>query len=218
MPGRKPDQPRGPSLEDLLSDPITWMVMRSDKVGEHELRELLKHVAAGLRPDRPSGEEESSSGEGLYRKGIGIMLLNASDEVFVGQRADTPHDAWQMPQGGIEENENPQAAAFRELREELGTDNARILAETKTWLRYELPPEVLERWGRRSRWRGQEQKWFVMRFLGTDAEIDIATAQPEFSAWKWIAIDRLPDVIVGFKKQLYADLVQEFGRFTSRPT
>jgi 8-oxo-dGTP pyrophosphatase MutT (NUDIX family) len=207
---RDKDLQRGqPSLEEMLADPIVWTLMKADGVDEQELRSLLKRVAADLAAGsgHASGAQAAAGPAGAYRRGVGIMLLNHRDEVFVGQRADTQGDAWQMPQGGIDEDEEPRNAAFRELREEIGTNNADIIAESKAWLRYDLPPELRKRW--HDRWRGQQQKWFVMRFLGGDAEINIATAQPEFSAWKWVPIERLPDLIVSFKRQLYRDLLTE---------
>jgi putative (di)nucleoside polyphosphate hydrolase len=143
---------------------------------------------------------------GGYRRGVG-MLLNHQNEVFVGQRADAQGEAWQMPQGGIDDDEQPREAAFRELKEEIGTDKAQIVTESKTWLRYDLPPDLRRRWG--NRWRGQQQKWFVMRFQGVDADINVATEHPEFSAWKWVSIEHLPNLIVSFKRQLYLDLLQE---------
>ncbi len=144
-----------------------------------------------------------------YRRGVGIMLLNAANRVFVGRRIDTP-DAWQMPQGGIDAGETPRAAARRELKEEVGTDRAEIIAETAGWLRYELPPALQNRelWG--GRYRGQEQKWFAMRFTGTDAEIDLATHHPEFDAWKWVGADELLRLIVPFKRALYQAVIAEF--------
>ena len=135
------------------------------------------------------------------------MLLNEQHEVLVGRRVDTHGDAWQMPQGGIDDDEEPRDAAFRELREELGTDKARIVAESKAWLRYDLPPELRKRWN--DRWQGQQQKWFVMRFLGTDSDINVATEHPEFAAWKWVPIEHVADLVVSFKRQLYLDLLQE---------
>ena len=201
---------RQPSLEEMLADPIVWTVMKSDGVDEHELRNLLKRVAADLAAGGTqalSVETAADSSSG-YRPGVGIMLLNHQNEVLVGQRADTPVDAWQMPQGGIDKDEEPRDAAFRELREEIGTEKAQIIAESKAWLRYDLPPELRKRWD--DRWRGQQQKWFVMRFQGIDADINVATEHPEFSAWKWVVIDHLPDLIVSFKLQLYLDLLQEF--------
>ena len=144
-----------------------------------------------------------------YRSGVGIMLLNPRNQVFIGQRADVK-DAWQMPQGGVEPDEEPLTAALRELREEIGTNNVEVLAESKGWLRYELPEDLRKR-GRHGSWLGQQQKWFAMRFLGTDADINIATEHPEFSAWRWIELSALPGLIVAFKQRLYLDVMREFG-------
>lgn len=145
-----------------------------------------------------------------YRPGVGIMLLNAAGRVFVAQRIDMPSEAWQMPQGGIDRGETPLEAARRELHEETGTDKAEPIAESRTWLRYDLPPDLVPRiWG--GRFRGQTQKWFAFRFLGEDADIDIETETPEFSNWKWAAVEELPGLIVPFKRQLYRCLLEEFG-------
>lgn len=206
---RKYSEPRQPSLEEMLADPIVWMMMKSDQVEEHELRSLLKRVAVDLAGGgaEPSGVETSSEPGGAYRRGVGIMLLNDRNEVFVGQRVDAEGEAWQMPQGGIDEDEEPRHAAFRELKEEIGTDKADIIAESKVWLRYDLPPDLWKRWN--DRWRGQQQKWFVMRFQGVCSDINITTEHPEFSAWKWVPIEQLADLIVSFKRQLYLDLLRE---------
>jgi 8-oxo-dGTP pyrophosphatase MutT (NUDIX family) len=202
-------KPPQPSLEELLADPIIWTVMKSDGVDENELRSLLARVAVDLAKDSASKSEAGGATglSGNYRHGVGVMLLNHDHTVFVGQRLDTQGEAWQMPQGGIDEDEEPRDAALRELREEIGTDKAEFIAESKAWLRYDLPPDLRERWN--NRWQGQQQKWFVMRFRGTDADINIATEHPEFSAWKWVAVERLPDLIISFKRQLYLDLLQE---------
>jgi putative (di)nucleoside polyphosphate hydrolase len=151
-----------------------------------------------------------------YRPCVGIMLLDRRGQVFVAQRIDTPTEAWQMPQGGIDDGENP-SAAFRELREEIGTDRAEILAESQGWLRYDLPADRVQQ-ARHGRWRGQRQKWFVMRFTGDNGDIDLATEHPEFSAWKWVPIERLPDLIVSFKRQVYLDLLAEFGQLSRLST
>ena len=152
-----------------------------------------------------------------YRPGVGIMLLNALGEVFVAQRIDMPSDAWQMPQGGIDDGEAPLDAAWREMEEEIGTRSARLLAESRDWYRYDLPAELIPLvW--QGRFRGQEQKWFAFRFVGADTDIDIATREAEFSAWKWAAMATLPDLIVPFKRQLYADLVAEFGHLAPTST
>ena len=144
-----------------------------------------------------------------YRPCVGMMVFNRSGRVFVGQRLDNPTDAWQMPQGGIDKGEDPRAAALRELEEEIGTANVEIIAETEDWLRYDLPQTLIGKlW--KGRYRGQEQKWFVMRFLGGDDEIDLHTHHPEFSDWKWVDVVALPDLIVPFKRSLYRELVRRF--------
>lgn len=144
-----------------------------------------------------------------YRPCVGMMVVNAAGLVFVGQRIDAPGNAWQMPQGGIDEGEDPEAAAFRELEEEIGTRNVRIIDRTSDWLTYDLPEELIGKvWD--GRYRGQKQLWFLMRFLGADSEINIQTGQAEFNAWKWLAIEDLPQTIVPFKKALYMELVDRF--------
>jgi 8-oxo-dGTP pyrophosphatase MutT (NUDIX family) len=204
-------QPREASLEELLADPIIWTLMKSDGVEEQELRALLKRVAAELAAGDVKMSVATAAVECSpeYRRGVGTMLLNDRNEVFVGRRTDAK-EAWQMPQGGIDEDEDPRSAAYRELREEIGTDKAEVIAESKVWLRYDLPPEFRKRWD--NRWRGQQQKWFAMRFSGVYADIDVATKHPEFSAWKWVPIERLPELIVSFKRQLYVDLLRELAQ------
>ena len=150
-----------------------------------------------------------------YRLGVGIMLFDRDGRVFVARRIDAKADAWQMPQGGIDGEEAPRAAALRELEEEIGTANAMILAESKDWHAYDLPPHLIGRvWG--GRFRGQRQKWFAARFMGKDAEIDLATKHPEFDAWQWVEVERLTGLIVPFKRKLYTALVDEFGHL-ARP-
>ncbi|MEQ8508216.1 MAG: RNA pyrophosphohydrolase [Rhodospirillaceae bacterium] len=144
-----------------------------------------------------------------YRQGVGVVLLNAKNRVFVAQRIDTTEPAWQMPQGGLDQGEDPYAAALRELKEETGTDKATLIAETKNWLRYDLPEDLQAKmW--KGKYRGQEQKWYLMRFTGTDADINIETEHPEFSDWKWAEFTTLPDMIIGFKKELYNQVVTAF--------
>jgi len=143
-----------------------------------------------------------------YRPCVGIMLLNREGKVFVGKRKDTP-DAWQMPQGGIDKGESPAEAALRELEEEIGTGKAVVLAETKDWHRYDLPPHLVGKvWG--GRYRGQEQKWLCCRFQGEDTDINIRTAHPEFDAWQWVGLDDLIRLIVPFKRDIYRVVVEEF--------
>jgi len=146
-----------------------------------------------------------------YRRGVGVMLFNPEGRIFVAKRRDTEGEAWQMPQGGIDAGEAPRAAALRELNEEIGTANAEIVAEARNWLMYDLPDELVGKvW--EGRYRGQAQKWFAARFLGSDAEIDIGKHDhPEFSAWKWAPLEELPAMIVGFKRDLYKAIVAELG-------
>jgi len=147
----------------------------------------------------------------LYRPAVGIMLLNRVGKIFVGRRIDMPVGmaAWQMPQGGIDPGETPREAALRELKEETGTAKALILGESRGWLHYDLPAEIAGgMWG--GRYRGQRQKWFAMRFTGEDRDINLATEHPEFDAWEWVEPERLPELIVPFKRQLYRDVLAEF--------
>lgn len=208
-----------PNLEDMLADPIVWMVMKSDRVDEQELRNLLSRVAADLTSGGAhllGSGDSAADASGAYRRGVGIMLLNTHGQVFVGKRTDTEGDAWQMPQGGIDPREEPRAAALRELKEEIGTNDAQVIAESKIWLRYALPPELRKRW--HGRWHGQQQKWFVMRFQGRDADINVASDHPEFSAWKWVSVEELPGLIVSFKRQLYLDLLAELREAGTIPS
>ncbi len=146
-----------------------------------------------------------------YRPGVGIMLVDRRGLVFVGRRIDMDEENWQMPQGGIDPGETPREAALRELAEEAGTRKAEIVAETRDWLSYDLPAQLAPRlWG--GRHRGQRQKWFACRFTGTDADIRLdAHGEPEFSAWRWERPERLPALIVAFKRPLYEAVVREFG-------
>jgi putative (di)nucleoside polyphosphate hydrolase len=143
-----------------------------------------------------------------YRRGVGIVLVNAKGRVFVAERIDTK-DAWQMPQGGIDKGETPREAALRELHEETGTDKARIIGVTRSWLRYDLPADLQSKvW--KGKYRGQEQKWFLMRFTGIDADINLETGHPEFARWKWMALSHVPRAIVGFKREIYKQVVTAF--------
>lgn len=147
-----------------------------------------------------------------YRRNVGVMLANRRGEVFVGQRLDNDQAAWQMPQGGIDKGESPRDAALRELFEETGVDPALVTieAETEGWLPYELPVDLVPKiW--KGRYRGQEQKWFLMRFQGADSDIDIATEHPEFSSWRWLSPDDLVAHIVPFKRKVYERVLAQFA-------
>lgn len=146
-----------------------------------------------------------------YRPCVGVMLVNTDGQVFVGQRKDWKDPAWQMPQGGIDDGETPLQAALRELWEETGvtTDLVTVEAETLDWVTYELPHEIVPKmWG--GKYRGQKQKWVLMRFNGTDDQVDIATEHPEFSEWRWLPADELLDTIVPFKRAVYESVLSEF--------
>lgn len=147
-----------------------------------------------------------------YRPAAAIMLLNSEDKVFVAQRLDNTLDAWQMPQGGLDPGEDPRAGALRELEEETGIKShlVEILAKAPQELLYDLPPEMMGKiWG--GKYRGQTQHWFIARFLGRDEDVDINTADPEFRAWKWVEAKELIDLIVPFKRELYAEVVAAFA-------
>jgi putative (di)nucleoside polyphosphate hydrolase len=147
----------------------------------------------------------------LYRKGVGVVLLNMDKKILVAQRIDTMNTAWQMPQGGIENNETPQEAALRELKEEIGTNKAVVISETTAWLRYSFPMNLQKSlWS--GKYRGQEQKWFLMRFIGEDKDINLNTKHPEFSNWKWVKIQILEDIVIDFKKEMYKKIVREFSQ------
>jgi len=150
----------------------------------------------------------------LYRRGVGVMLLNAESLVFVGRRIDNRDEAWQMPQGGIDEGEEPWQAALRELEEETGITSNLVeqIACHPQQLRYDIPEAIASRlWG--GKWKGQLQDWYLARFLGSDGDVDIATKHPEFSHWKWAELHLLPELIVPFKRDLYRELLCGFADY-----
>ncbi len=146
------------------------------------------------------------------RIGVGVILLNDQNKIFVGKRKDNPIDKWQMPQGGVNKNEDYLSAMKRELDEETSIKKIEILKEVNEWLEYELPKNLLGKiW--KGKFRGQKQKWFIVRFKGNESEINLKTKYPEFIEWKWIDMDDLPNVIVDFKKKVYEKLLIELKKF-----
>jgi putative (di)nucleoside polyphosphate hydrolase len=146
------------------------------------------------------------------RIGVGIVVLNSKNKVFVGKRKDNPFDKWQMPQGGVERNEPLVSAMRRELIEETSIENIEILKEFDQWLEYELPKNLVGKiW--KGKYRGQKQKWFVVRFLGNDDEININTKHPEFIEWQWVGVEKLPELIVLFKKHVYEEITEELKKY-----
>ena len=149
-----------------------------------------------------------------YRPCVGVALINRDGLIFAGQRIDnggTASPAWQMPQGGIDDGEKPKAAALRELWEETGVtaDLVEVVTKTDDWLTYDLPPELLGKvWG--GKYRGQKQKWFLFRYLGTDAQVNITTEHPEFDRWQWSRADEMVSSIVPFKRAVYEQVVSTF--------
>ena len=144
------------------------------------------------------------------RTGVGIVVLNKKNKVFVGKRIDNPKNFWQMPQGGVNQNENLLQAAKRELEEETGIKSVELVKELKEWLQYDLPKNLLGKiW--KGKYRGQNQKWFIMNFVGKNNEINVKTKNPEFLDWKWIKISELPDIAVSFKIDLYKKIKKELG-------
>ena len=144
------------------------------------------------------------------RIGVGIVLLNHENNIFVGKRIDNPKNSWQMPQGGVDQNEDFLQAAKRELEEEMGVKSVELIKELNEWLEYELPKNLL---GKilEGKYRGQRQKWFIMKFVGKDDEINVKTKNPEFLSWKWIKPSELPNIAVSFKVNIYKKLQKELS-------
>lgn len=155
-----------------------------------------------------------------YRDNVGACLFNAEGLVLIARRADTPNaegpaGGWQLPQGGLDKGEEPRVAVFRELEEEIGTAKAEIIGEHPDWLCYDLPPELLGK-ALKGKFRGQRQRWFAMRFLGTDADIRLdLDPHPEFDSWRWAHLAELPGLIVAFKRPIYEVLARDFARFAA---
>lgn len=201
-------------LVTLLSEPEVRLLMRADRVDEHELVAMLHAISARRQKDVCDSQHRDSGDHSVqhlkYRPGVGIMLLNRAGNIFVARRNDIAGEAWQMPQGGIDREEAPREAVWRELEEELGTDKAEIIAESKRWFCYDVPEKVASKaWG--GQWMGQRQKWFAMLFKGDDSDINLASEHAEFDAWRWVAVEDLPKLAVPFKRQLYMDVLGEFS-------
>ena len=145
-----------------------------------------------------------------YRRCVGMMILNDKYEILVGKRLDHPSGYWQMPQGGIDKNENPEKAVWREMMEEIGTNNAKLIQTSSQWINYDIPKDTLVTlpWGKE--YVGQTQKWFLFRFAGKYQDINVKTINPEFSEWKWSHHDLLVENIVPFKRQVYSKILDEF--------
>ena len=149
------------------------------------------------------------------RTGVGIVVLNSENEVFVGKRKDNPFDKWQMPQGGVDPDEPLIVAMKRELKEETSIKNIEVLKEFDQWFEYELPENLIGKiW--KGKYRGQKQKWFIVRFIGLENEININTKYPEFIEWKWINMILLPDLIVSFKKNIYKKVLDELKKYINQ--
>jgi putative (di)nucleoside polyphosphate hydrolase len=145
-----------------------------------------------------------------FRQGVGMMILDKNNRVFVGKRLDSKSNGWQMPQGGIDLGETPSRAALREMEEEVGSGKGEIIAESKKWYSYRVPDFLIPRlWG--GKYCGQRQKWFLIRFQGDDSDININTEYPEFDQWKWVEFDQLLADIIPFKLKLYEQVVDEFA-------
>ena len=145
-----------------------------------------------------------------YRLCVGMIILNKHNEILVGRRLDHPSGYWQMPQGGIDKNEIPEEAVWREMMEEIGTNNAKLIHQSSQWINYEIPEDTLKTlpWG--NLYIGQTQKWFVFQFTGKNSDINVGTENPEFSEWKWTHHDTLIDNAVPFKRDLYQKVLEEF--------
>ncbi len=157
----------------------------------------------------------SKSYENLpLREGVGIILLNENNKIFVGKRIDNPNDYWQMPQGGVDRGENSYKAALRELEEETGIKNVSLIKEINGFISYNLPNNLLGIiW--KGKYKGQKQKWFIMKFTGKESEINISTNKPEFSDWKWISPETITDKVVDFKLDVYEKLKVEIQKVIS---
>ncbi len=156
-----------------------------------------------------SYNDRSDQEELPFRHGVGMMILNKDGHIFVGKRVESKFEAWQMPQGGILTGETPSRAVFREMKEEIGCDCGKIIAETKKWYSYNIPDFLISKlWS--GQYKGQKQKWFLLEFTGSDDDINVNTETPEFREWRWVPKEEILDIIVPFKKRLYVAVLNEF--------
>jgi putative (di)nucleoside polyphosphate hydrolase len=146
-----------------------------------------------------------------YRRCVGMMILNTKNEILVGKRLDHPSGYWQMPQGGIDKNEDPEEAVWREMMEEIGTNNADLFKVSNQWIKYDIPQETLDKLPWQNIYVGQIQKWFIFKFSGQENDINVETENPEFSEWKWINSKNLLNNAVPFKREVYKAILDEFS-------
>lgn len=147
-----------------------------------------------------------------YRPGVGMMIVNKDKKIFIAKRKDTKLQAWQMPQGGIDQGETPSRAAIREMEEEIGNAYGRIISESANWYSYDIPKFLIQKlW--EGNYKGQIQKWFLIEYTGQDNDINLNTENPEFTEWRWASIQELPSLIIPFKKKLYDAVIKEFAPF-----
>lgn len=154
-------------------------------------------------------KEKVEASELPFRQGVGMVIVDKNNRIFVGKRIDSKVNGWQMPQGGIDLGETPSSAALREMEEEIGSNKGKIIAESKKWYSYRVPTFLIPKlWN--GQYCGQRQKWFLIRFTGKDSDININTETPEFDQWKWVELDQLLVDIIPFKLKLYQQVIQEF--------
>ncbi|KAI3757188.1 hypothetical protein L6452_04722 [Arctium lappa] len=203
-----------PPLHQILPNPTFFFPPKSNKFNQLSISipNRLRTVVNRAYSSPSSSMEAPPDG---YRRNVGICLINSSKKVFSASRLDIP-DSWQMPQGGVDEGEDPRAAAIRELREETGVTSAEILMEAPHWLTYDFPPQVREKlnrqWG--SDWKGQAQKWFLFKFTGKDDEINLlgdGSEKAEFGEWSWMSPEQVVDRAVDFKKPVYKEVISVFS-------
>ena len=195
-------------VDALLADPVTALAMQADGVESTSLHILLSRTFLATYR---SAKAYSRAPTG-YRRGVGIALFDSIGRVLIARRIDVADGGWQFPQGGIDPGETLEEAAKRELLEEIGTSNAEIVSDVPGWLRYDLPENLLGKtWG--GAWRGQRQRWLAMRFVGQDADINVATHHPEFAEWRWAELADVPALIVDFKRPVYEKVCTAFAAF-----